>query len=111
MELDEIFSRLKTLGIPVAYLRFSKPQVLPFAVYYEAATEIRGADNYNLFREVTINIELYCKMKQPELERRIESLFIDREINKASDIYLKDEDMQMTTFSFDTIQYIQEEIP
>lgn len=109
MELSEIKSKLDTLGIPVAYLRFKKPQTLPYCVYYEAATDIQGADNYNLYRDVTINIELYCEKKQSQLERQLEKLFRDREITKTSDIYLKDEDMYMTTFSFDTIQYIEED--
>lgn len=109
MELDEIFAKLKTLGIPVAYLKFNKPQTLPFMVYYEANTEIKGADTYNLYREVTINVELYCDKKTPELERQLEELFRDRELDKEADIYIKDEDMFMTSFSFDTIQYIKEE--
>ncbi|WP_173328420.1 hypothetical protein [Ruminococcus flavefaciens] len=109
MELTEIKSRLDSLGIPVAYMRFRKPQSLPFAVYYESGTEIKGADNYNLYRDVTINIELYTEKKQPQLERQLENLFRDREIDKSPDIYIKDEDMYMTSFSFDTIQYIEEE--
>lgn len=109
MELSEIKAKLDTLGIPVAYLCFKKPQTLPYCVYYESGTDIQGADNYNLYRDVTINIELYCERKQPQLERQLENLFRDREITKTPDIYLKDEDMFMTTFSFDTIQYIEEE--
>ena len=109
MELNEIYTKLKALKIPVAYLKFNKPQQLPFAVYYESGTEIKGADNYNLYRDVTITIELYTELKQPQLERQIEALFRDREIEKSSDTYLKEEDMYMTVFSFDTIQYIEEE--
>ena len=109
MELAEIKRKLDTLGIPVAYMCFKKPQNLPCAVYYEAGTEIRGADNYNLYRDVTINIELYTEKKQPSLERQLENLFRDREIEKTTDTYLSDEKMFMTAFSFDTIQYIEEE--
>ncbi|MBR4627784.1 MAG: hypothetical protein IKO47_08815 [Ruminococcus sp.] len=109
MELDEIYARLNTLGIPVAYLKFNKPQSLPFAVYYEAGTDIKGADGYNLFRDVTVTVELYCEKKQPQLERQIERLFREYEIVKSSDIYIEDEDMFMTSFTFDTIQYTEEE--
>lgn len=109
MELNEIKDKLSTLGIPVAYLCFKKPQNLPFLVYYESGTEIKGADDYNMYLNVTITIELYCEKKTPALERRIENLFRDREIEKSPDIYLKDEEMFMTVFSFDTIQYIEEE--
>lgn len=109
MELNEIYAKLKTIGIPIAYLKFDKPQKLPFAVYYESGTGIKGADNYNLYRELTITVELYTNKKDTRLERAVENLFRDREITKYSDAYLKDEDMFMTVFSFDTIQYIEEE--
>lgn len=106
MSLEEIYEKLCTMGIPVAYLQFSKPQKLPFIAYLEAGTEIQGADNYNLFRRTTIRIELYFEKKNPELERKIESLFRSVEITKDGDIYLENESMFMTLFSFETIQKI-----
>lgn len=109
MELSEIKSKLDTLKIPVAYMCFNKPQSLPFAVYYESGTDIKGADNYNLYRDVTITIELYTEKKQPALERQLENLFRDTEIRKVEDKYIKDEDMFLISFEFDTIQSIQED--
>ena len=109
MELSEIAEKLETIGIPVAYLQFKKPQSLPFIVYYEAGTKVKGADHYNLYRDVTVVVELYAENKQPQLERQIENLFRDREIDKSPDIYIKDEDMYMTTFSFNIDQFIEEE--
>lgn len=106
MELSEIYAKLCTLGIPVAYLKFDKPQKLPFISYLEAGTEIQGADGYNLYRRVTIRIELYSEKKNPELERKIEGLFRSAEIEKDGDTYLNEESMFMTVFSFETIQKI-----
>ena len=77
MELPEIREKLLTLGIPVAYLRFKAPQTPPYAVYFESDTEIRGADAYNLYRDVEITVELYSPKKNPQLERRLENLFLD----------------------------------
>ena len=108
MELSEIYEKLCTLGIPVAYLQFNKPQKLPFIAYFEAGTEIQGADNYNLYRRVTIRIELYTEKKNPDLERKIESLFRSVEIEKDGDTYLKNENMFMTVFSFETIQKMED---
>lgn len=104
MELSEIYTRLKSIGIPTAYMKFSKPQKLPFQVYYEAGGEVTGADSYNLFRRVTVNIELYTERKDIALERSIEELFRDVPLDKQCDTYLKDEDMYMTAYSFETIQ-------
>lgn len=106
MELNEIYEKLCTLGMPVAYLKFNKPQKLPFIAYLEAGTEIQGADNYNLYRRTVIRIELYSEKKNPELERKIENLFRSVEIEKDGDTYLKEENMFMTVFSFETIQKI-----
>lgn len=106
MELTEIYAKLRTLDIPVAYLKFDKPQKLPFIAYFEAGTEIQGADNYNLYRRVTIRIELYSEKKNPDLERKIENLFRSVEIEKDGDTYLQGEKMFMTVFSLETIQKI-----
>ncbi len=108
MELQEIYEKLCTLGLPVAYLQFHKPQKLPFIAYFEAGTEIQGADKYNLYRRTEIRIELYSEKKNPELERKIENLFRTVEIEKNGDIYLHTENMFMTVFSFETIQKIKE---
>ena len=110
MELSEIYTRLKRLNIPTAYLRFSKPQNLPFQVYYEAGGEVMGADTYNLFRRVNVNIELYTEKKDITLERAIETQFRDVPLEKQSDIYLEKEDMHMVLYSFETIQKIQDDV-
>lgn len=108
MELSEIYERLKTLDIPVTYLKFDTPQELPFVVYYESGASIEGADNLNLFRRVNITIALYCDKKTPKLERQIESLFPDIPLEKAPDAYLPDENMLMVEYTLETIQDIQE---
>ncbi len=108
MELNEIYEKLCKLDIPVAYLQFSKPQKLPFIAYFESGTEIQGADGYNLYRRTKIRIELYSEKKNPELERKIENLFRSVEITKDGDTYLKEENMFMTVFSFETIQKMED---
>lgn len=108
MELSEIYKKLCTLDIPVAYLQFSKPQKLPFIAYLEAGTEIQGADNYNLYRRTTIRIEFYSEKKDPDFERKIENLFRTVEIEKYKDIYLDYEKMFMTVFEFETIQKMED---
>ena len=108
MELSEIYEKLCTLDIPVAYLKFDQPQKLPFIAYLEAGTEIQGADNYNLYRRTEIRIELYSEKKNPTLERKIENLFRSVEIEKDGDTYLEDENMFMTVFSFETIQKMED---
>lgn len=109
--ISEIRERLRTLGIPVTYLCFKTPQQLPYVVFYEAGTEIKGADHYNLYRDVEIKIELYASEKTSKLERKIENLFRDTEIEKECDAVIeqKGSNVILTVFAFKTVQYIEEE--
>ncbi len=103
MELKEIAERLETLDIPTAYLKFNKPQKLPFQVWYEKSAEINGADNYNLYRECQIIVEIYSSARDILLENRFEAAFRDVELDRFC-TYLKDEEMHMTAYSFNIIQ-------
>nr|DAJ34954.1 MAG TPA: hypothetical protein [Caudoviricetes sp.] len=103
MTLKEITDRLEALGIPTAYLKFNKPQELPFQVWYEKSAEIKGADNYNLYRECQMIVEIYSAARDIPLESRFEAAFRDVELEKLC-AYLKDEDMHMTAYSFNIIQ-------
>lgn len=103
MELSDIYSKLLSTGIPVAYLKFDKPQTLPFMVYYESDTAVKGADRFNLYRESAVIIELYSAAKNIQLERQIEMLFRDRELVKTADTYLDEENMFMAAYSFENI--------
>lgn len=105
-ELNEIYTRLKTLSIPVAYMKFTKPQTPPFAVYYESGTDIRGADGLNLYRDTSVTVELYTRSKSPALERSIEALFEDVPLDKSADIHISAENLMKTEFTFNTVQKI-----
>lgn len=104
MKLEEIYSRLKKLGIPVAYLIFDKPQTPPFAVYYESGGEVNGADECNLYRNTNITVELYTSKKTPELERHLEELFNDVPLDKSTDSYIENEKLLKIEYSFSTIE-------
>lgn len=106
MNLDEIYSKLKTLDVPVAYLKFNKPQKLPFIVYFEAGGDVEGADNFNLYRRKEIKIEIYSAKKDISIEEKVEELFRDTEREKEVDTYLPNEEMFMIAYSFETIQKI-----
>ena len=106
MELEEIYKRLCTLGIPAAYMIFKKPQTPPFLIYKEHGADIRGADNYNLLRDTGVLIELYTAKKQPELEHQLEELFRDTELEKSTDLYIENEKLLKIEYTFSTITKI-----
>lgn len=103
LTLAEIYEKLCTLNIPVAYLSFTQPQSLPFCVYYESGGDIYGADNKNLIERKNITIELYSEKKNPALERQIEDLFSDTELTKQADIWIESEKMIETIYEFEVI--------
>lgn len=104
MTLEEIYTRLKKVSIPVAYLFFKTPQKPPFIAYYESGTSIDGADVLNLYRSKDITIELYADSKMPEIERKIEELFNDVPLDKATDIYIENEKLLKVEYTFTTIE-------
>lgn len=105
MELNEIGARLSTLGVPVAYFIFNSPQTRPFIVYCESGADIQGADHYNLYRNAEIKISLYCDKKDIALERKLEELFRDVELDKT-ELYISEEKMYEITYTFETIQKV-----
>ena len=104
MELSEIYSKLCTLNVPVAYRKFNTPQNLPFIAYFESSARIEGADGYNLYRRSEITVEIYSQSKNLSLENSFEMIFRDVELEKTADTYLSNEDMYMTAYKFETIQ-------
>lgn len=109
MEFEEIYSKLRSMGLPVGYLQFSSPQSLPFIIWFESGGEVTGADNLNLYRRKNITVELYTDEKDVKLERKIEGLFREYELEKTVDKFLNDEKMFMTAYQFEIIQSIEEE--
>ena len=101
MTQEELYSLLKTIGIPIAERVFLEKQTPPFAVYYRSSDENLYADDklYNKMQNYVL--ELYVDYKMPELEERIEALFDENEIPyTASESYLSDERLREIIYEF-----------
>lgn len=109
MKIEDIYKKLKTLGLPVAYRCFKDTVAVPYIVYYIAEENIYGADNKNLICERTARIEFYCEIKDYCLEKQIENLFSEFELSK-SEIYISDENLIETVYEFSHTFKIQEEL-
>ena len=103
MKLSEVYTRLKTLNKPLAYLAFKSAQSPPYIVYYESGANFHGSDDKNYIKDMTVVIELYSESKDMALERQIESLFSDVEISKSEDVWIEDENLLMIAYEFKTI--------
>ena len=103
MTLIDVYTRLQTLDVPVTYMAFKSAQSPPYIVYYESGANFHGSDEKNYIKDMTVVIELYSESKDMALEKQIESLYSDVELNKSEDVWIEDEQLIMTRYEFTTI--------
>ncbi len=103
MKADEIITRIKTLGLPVAENEFRKTLTTPlpdapYIIWYEDGVEAKGGDHVVLFREIKLVIELYTdKIANKEIENKIEKLLHDVKHNKYQAL-IESEDLVQTAY-------------
>lgn len=74
MTLKELEKQLETTGLPIVYRAWpeKKAPPLPFICYLTAYSNNFGADN-EVYQKINhIQVELYTKLKDPELEDKVE---------------------------------------
>lgn len=103
MTLIDVYTRLQTLNTPVAYMAFKSAQSPPYIVYCESGSNFHGSDEKNYIKDMNVTIELYYENKNTQIEKSIENLFSDVELNKSEDIWIDDEQLIMVTYEFTTI--------
>lgn len=76
MTFEEIEAMINSVGLPVAYYSFPEKEapVLPYIVYYYPSTNNFAADDSVYGRINALNIELYTKDKDFELEETVEAV-------------------------------------
>ena len=101
MELSELYLLLRRVGIPVTYSHFEEGQApsLPYICYLEVSTDNFKADG-KVFKKITdVDIELYTRKKELDIESVIEQLLNDNNIPWDSDeIYIQDEKLFKKTY-------------
>lgn len=106
MYLNDIYSKLQNLKIPVAYGHMSKACSAPYVIYYENGGQNYGADRHNFIRKREICVNLYTKSKNQALEMQIEKIFSEFDL-EVSEIYIVDEDLIQVSYSFTIIEKIK----
>lgn len=97
-----IYESLQTLGLPIAYGRFTEPVEPPFfALVGQGQSQVLG-DNTYIVKQDAYNLEYYFTAKDPDMEEAIESLLLSmgRLYTKSEDIYIEDEDIFCIYYSF-----------
>ena len=100
MRYQDITKILKRAGLPVTYFSFPEDDLqhpvppLPYIIFYIPRTRAEAADNTTASRIAQINIELYTKEKDFDLEELLERI-LDAEclICEKEEVFLKSENM------------------
>ena len=96
---------LKATGIPYKETRFLTPPKSTYAIYNDTKNR-RGGDNINLITQHDVSIELYSYKKDPEAEKKIESLLDANglEYDKQARFWLQEEQLYQVVYDFSYTQ-------
>jgi len=72
MTQADLFTALKTIGLPVAYSFFATEQTPPFIVYQFSSSDDLFADNKNTIAANNFQVELYTATKDLVREKLLE---------------------------------------
>ena len=92
MSLNELATLLQSIpdfSGKVAYYEFPECEApeLPYIVYLETGEKNVCADNTVIYRQISVDIELYTALKDPQIEKAVENALSSAEL-----IWTKNED-------------------
>lgn len=100
MELEQVYTRLRSTGIPVAYHAFQSRQELPFIVYLTDGDNNFSADGRVFFSSHQIRVELYTREKDLSAEAAVEAAFSDIFYTK-SQVFVDSEGVYETIYEME----------
>ena len=100
MDLDQVYSRLKSTGLPVAYRAFRSQQEPPFIVYMTDGDNNFSADGRVYFSAHQIRVELYTREKDLSVEAAVEAAFADIFYTK-SQVFVDSEGVYETIYEME----------
>ena len=96
MKFKDVADALARTGYPVVYFSWpeSKAPPLPYICYYYPDMTPETADNTHYAQAYRLNVELYTKYKQFDVEANVEQTLLDAGfIFEKEEDYLNDENM------------------
>lgn len=101
MKLIDVINMLESTGYPVVYLAWRENEVpaLPYICYYYPSMTPETADDTHHAEIYTLNVELYTKNKNFEVESTVEAALLNADMvfTKEED-FLSDENMYETLY-------------
>ncbi len=102
MTLDQLFTSLQTVGIPVAYHQFRKKTPPPYIHYFVGSARSISADERSFGEIKHVSVDLCTEKMDVSMERRLEEVLQGYAYEKYQ-LYLEDEDVYQTTYEFDIV--------
>lgn len=103
--MNEIYEKLKSTGLPIAYLEFKEKVLPPYIIYMDSGEEQRGSDYKNHVKEKSFTVELYAKIRDLEVERLVDEALSFIEFTKET-VYIQSENIYQTIYEFEIISKI-----
>jgi hypothetical protein len=103
MTIPELKELLKTLGLPLAYLKWAPGQApeLPYLLYYADEDVGFFADDTVYSEGYAVTVEVYSEQKDLELEEKVKNLLIEKHLPYESyEDYLDSEEMFLKAYEF-----------
>ena len=105
MTIEVLDSELRTLEIPVAYRAFNELTSPPFLVYYFAGSDDLKADDTNYVKVNEINIELYTRIKDLEVEAIVENKLKSLNLTwEKNEVWIEAEKVYQITYEISIIE-------
>ena len=112
MTHNEIMEMLEDADIPTAYDHFAEGESPdpPFICFLFPGSDNFSADGAVYFKIRRVNVELYTDFKDPELERRLETV-LDRHgiFYEKSEVWIEEEKLYEVLYQFETEDEIDAE--
>ncbi len=103
MGLDELYEKLKTLGIPCAYHHFIQKVSPPYVVYIDDESESISADAKNFGLRRYVRVYLCTEDSMPDLEARLEAVLDGCAFDKTK-LWLDSEEMYQVSYDLELIE-------
>lgn len=103
--MQELYTILKSTGLPVAYGSFREPTSLPFITYQYNSSNDVYLDNKNAVTKGIWQVELYTEEKNRALEKELENTFRESGLTYTKyEAWIDDEKMWQEVYLIELLE-------
>lgn len=106
MKREDVHTMIVNMGLPCAYYQFpdDTPKAPPFICWFFSTNTDVMADNRNYVDKEVLNVELYTKVREYDLEKAVEAALAAGGFSYAKEAaYIDDEKMYQISYESEVI--------